>query len=135
MKEEALRLFVAASVSAEVMEFLKAEMPHFQDSDWRLVPEQNLHLTLFFIGNSPAAQFPEIREKVQEIGSRHSGFRLTFEQIEAGPNRKSPRLIWARFRANKAFEELARDLQITLAPEVPLPKNQVPHITLARKRK
>ncbi|NDK54618.1 RNA 2',3'-cyclic phosphodiesterase [Pontibacter fetidus] len=130
-----LRLFVAAGLTDELGPYLKEQMRPLLDDTLRPVPLQNMHLTLFFIGNVPVAALDEIRVKVKTIAQQCEPFTLQLTAVEQGPKPKSPRLIWARFEEHPAFAKLSRKLSEALAPDEPNKLKPTPHITLARYRK
>lgn len=133
--EKHLRLFVAATLPAELHAYLAREVHQFQHPSVRYVPEQNLHLTLYFIGNVEQEQLPAIRQTLQQVAARHQSFTLQLEQLEPGPKRRSPRLVWARFQESDSFAQLSRELTRLLAPKPPKEQKEIPHITIARFRK
>ena len=130
-----IRLFIAAEMPGGLVEYFAGLGVRFPAQSWRTVPEANLHLTLLFIGNVPVTRLTEIQEKLPRIARQHAAFRLELEKIEAGPKPKNPRLIWARFTRHPSFENLSRHLHQELVPEVGLPADSIPHVTLARRRK
>ena len=133
--KDSLRLFVAATLPAALKEKLREQLQEFEHPAVRFVPEQNLHLTLYFIGNVPSEQLSVIKQSIQEVAQRHQPFTLDYERTEAGPKPKSPRLVWARFARHERFEQLSYDLTQALAPAPPKEQKAIPHITLARFRK
>ncbi|MFD2514394.1 RNA 2',3'-cyclic phosphodiesterase [Pontibacter locisalis] len=133
--KSSIRLFVAATLPENLKEKLQEQLQRFHHPNLRMIPAQNLHLTLYFIGNVPHEKLAEIKQVLQETAKRHQSFTLYHEQTEAGPNKKKPRLIWARFSAHTAFEELTQDLTQQLSTDSSSPKKPIPHITLARFRK
>jgi RNA 2',3'-cyclic 3'-phosphodiesterase len=133
--ENHLRLFVAATLPAGLHTYLARQVHQFEHSSIRFIPEQNLHLTLYFIGNVPQEQLPAIRQTLQQVAAHHPPFTLQLEQLEAGPKPRSPRLVWARFQQSEPFAKLSRELTQLLAPEPPREQKAIPHITIARFRK
>lgn len=133
--KDTIRLFVAAILPPEVQILLQQHLQHYTHPAIRFVPNQNLHLTLYFIGNLPLEQLSSTSERVQEIAQRHQPFILDLEQLEPGPTRKQPRLVWARFTANLAFEALSQELTETLSQQPVKKLKPIPHVTLARFRK
>ncbi|WP_192821047.1 RNA 2',3'-cyclic phosphodiesterase [Rufibacter sp. LB8] len=108
--QDTLRLFVAAALPQELKNYLIKARHAFDHPAVRPVPDDNLHLTLFFIGNVAAQQKPGILEKLADIAQRHVEFTLTLEQVEPGPSLQSPRLVWARFQQRSAFAQLSREV-------------------------
>lgn len=134
MSEE-IRLFVAATLPGKLKAFLQEQSQAYTHPSIRLVPEQNLHLTFFFIGNTARAMLPSIKEAVQHIAAEHNAFNLQYLCTEPGPNPRSPRLVWTRFVQHPEFEKLTRKLAHTLQPEQDAKHKPIPHITLARFKK
>jgi RNA 2',3'-cyclic 3'-phosphodiesterase len=125
------RLFVAAPLPETVITALQHYLPGFEVPGVRIVPEENWHLTLHFIGNVPHSQVPEISAKLPEIAAGFNPFHLKLMRVSPGPNKKTPRLVWAQFAEDKSFEKLVRATTLSLGAKV---QNQhpIPHVTLAR---
>ena len=133
--DKTTRLFIAAPLPEELKHYLAAQAGRYKDEAIRIVPADNLHLTLFFIGNVPEAQLERIKQVTEHIAGQFSTFDLQLVAIEPGPKPRSPRLIWARFEGSKAFEQLSQSLTQALATEPTESRKPIPHITLARFRK
>ncbi|MFD2245829.1 RNA 2',3'-cyclic phosphodiesterase [Pontibacter ruber] len=133
--ENHIRLFVAVTLPAALHTYLSQQVHQYQHSSIRFVPEQNLHLTLYFIGNVPQEQLPAISQAIKEVAMQHQPFTLVLEQLEPGPKLRSPRLVWARFRQSQPYEQLSQELTRVLAPEPPKEQKAIPHVTVARFRK
>lgn len=129
------RLFIAAALPEELKQFLAEQASQYQDEAIRPVPEANLHLTLYFIGNVPSEQLTSIKQVTEHIARQFGPFELQLEGIEPGPKPRSPRLIWARFGYSEPFEQLSLSLTLALSPTPPNDRKSVPHVTLARFRK
>jgi RNA 2',3'-cyclic 3'-phosphodiesterase len=129
------RLFIAAPVPDELKHYLSGQAASFQHEAIRMVPESNLHLTLFFIGNVPVERLSAIREVTAHMAAQFGPFDLQLEAVEPGPKPRSPRLIWARFSPNYTFANLSRGLAQALSAQPPAQRDPIPHITLARFRK
>jgi 2'-5' RNA ligase len=96
-----------------------------------VVPQENFHLTLAFVGELPQAKFPTLLQ----IGAaqRARAFTLRFDACEYWPD---SRLVVAAAREYPtALGQLWRELRATLAQhELALaPQPLRPHVTLARK--
>lgn len=133
--KDSIRLFVAAALPEDLKQHLLHQLEAFRHPALRLLPAQNLHLTLYFIGNVPLQQLPAIRQAVGEVAQRHQPFTLDFACTEPGPKPRHPRLVWARFAEQEAFAALSRDLTAALAEAPPKQRKAIPHVTLARFRK
>lgn len=133
--KDSIRLFVAATLPKSLIEKLQDQLIHFQHPHLRMLPESNLHLTFYFIGNVPIQDLPTIKHAIESIAQKYTPFTLTFMQTEAGPNPKKPRLIWARFLPDDQFTQLSIELTQQLSDKKQPTKPPIPHITLARYRK
>ncbi len=97
----------------------------------RLVPPQNYHLTIAFVGDVPAAQV----ERLRKVGGAQAcaRFALSFDAYEYWPK---PEVVVAAARATPAgLDALWRELHDELARAgfVLEPKRLRPHVTLARR--
>jgi len=100
----------------------------------KLVEPENLHLTLFFLGEQP----PRIIEKVRDAMSTISfkPFTIKLQGLGAFPSIDRPRVVWIGVtegfnEVRRIYTELRAKLQaipLRLEPE----SSFVPHITLAR---
>lgn len=129
------RLFIAAPIPDALQQYLTEQANRYRSDAIRQVPTENLHLTLYFIGNVPASQLAAIQDVTAHIAKQFAPFDLHLEAIEPGPKPRSPRLIWARFKSHDAFAQLSRSLTQALSEEPPLNREPKPHVTLARFRK
>ena len=130
-----MRLFIAVALPEDIKVALREFQLYFTGEGIRFIPEENLHLTLHFIGDTPPEQLPELINKLTMVSNRNAGFTLTFQETAPGPKLNYPRLIWTRFQEHPAFNQLATELcQVTEAAPGALGKF-IPHITLARFRK
>jgi len=95
-----LRLFVAVPVSeetraaaAEVRRRLEAaDAQASRGVKW--VPAANMHLTLKFIGEFPAARVPSVLEPLAEVAAVHAPFRVVLSGVGTFPRGQRPRVIW-----------------------------------------
>lgn len=97
----------------------------------RRVPEENLHLTLAFLGEVSDAGLEELHDTLSAI--RAAPVELRFEGLGVfGEDR--PRALWAAVAPDPALLDLQRQVERAarragLAPEA---RRFVPHVTLAR---
>jgi 2'-5' RNA ligase len=129
------RLFIAAPVPPDLKEVFRQHQAAFKQPAVRFLPDENLHLTVHFLGEVPADQVMEIQQGLQQLAATQENFQLTFECLEPGPKPKSPRLIWARFRPHPAFTQLCAAVFQQMGIRPPDHAEYIPHITLARFRK
>ena len=137
------RIFIAINISSK----LKDRLWH-RHNDWlnlpvRWVNQENYHITLLFIGQSPDAKVGEICQLVHDVAQRHSSFNLKFNQIGYTPPQKNPPFhICLTGESNSEIVSLQNDLKDTLSENrFYFPgagggrKDFQPHITLGRIQK
>jgi 2'-5' RNA ligase len=125
------RLFVAIRPPEAIRDLLIDAMDEGPGLSW--VGEDNLHLTLRFIGEVERRQAEEIVTALEQISSE--SFQL--EVAGAGRfDRRSGGALWAGVRPRRPVAELAKkiDRACMLAGLEPEHRAFHPHITLARYR-
>lgn len=132
-----MRLFYALPVPAELKRFLTELLAigRSRDRSLKWVPPENLHVTLRFLGETPAVRLAALQSALREVAASQQSFRLTLGSLGAFPDLKRPRVIWIGFRGEElpinqlaaSFEQAART--IGFPPET---KPFRSHLTLAR---
>lgn len=132
---QALRIFIAVCPSAAVkkeigqlQEKLKPLSPRI-----RLIPPENLHLTLAPPWYENEKGIEKIKEKLKTIRGRVKPFSIAFDQVSYGPTKHAPRLIWASGASVKELSALKQEIEKALALS-PEKREFLPHLTLARFR-
>mgnify|MGYP000209178687 CR=1 FL=1 len=103
----------------------------------RWTKEENLHITLCFLGNVPDRKLLDVIQAVKEATKATEPFVISFNKIVYGPlNKMPPRMIWLLTENLPLLKQLARNLQKELLgyglhPDI---KPFTSHITLARLR-
>jgi 2'-5' RNA ligase len=130
------RIFIAIPAPPEIstyLEQLKEDNQKISGIKWMRF--NNLHLTIYFIGNVKDEDFEKIVDAIRPIINSKKKITLDFEKIAFAPV-QNPKMIWARFHKNSAFTQLVNSLHDALNSIVPESKfyykEPVPHITLAR---
>jgi 2'-5' RNA ligase len=125
------RLFFALWPSLELSRELYGVAGHILEGDGRLVPPENIHLTLAFLG-SVNASFRQCAEQVA-ASIRIGSFTLTLEQIGCWPK---PGIVWVGPRHTpEPLSRLVQELNAGLAAcgYVPEERSYAAHLTVARK--
>ncbi len=140
MKSDSLRSFLAVDLApharaqaAQLMLKLREQAP--QGVRW--VPEENLHLTLKFLGNIDPERIPRLVTGVSAKLQRVTGFELVLGGLGAFPNARRARVVWLGVRAGGAeLARLARKLEAA-AVRIGVERERRPfrtHLTLGRLR-
>lgn len=126
------RLFVAVDFPEDIIQQLTRLCYGLPGARW--VNEDQLHLTLRFIGDVDGARFREIKDELAAI--KLASFRLTLKGIGHFPPRKNPRVLWAGVEKNDSLLRLKGKVDSAIT-RVGLPGDDrkfAPHVTLARFR-
>ncbi len=132
------RLFIALPVPVTFHGVLTSLQYSNREIDGiRWVKKENLHVTVFFIGNINSSLIPEVTEIMKECVLESGAFELKFDGIALQGPMQKPKMVWVRFFKNDEFTSLVGSMGNRLssigvaASRFPEP---VPHITLARIR-
>lgn len=139
---ETLRLFVATTLPASILENLaaiqqrlRADIPH---GVVRWVDPRGIHLTLKFLGDVPASQQPELERALNDAVGDREPFELVLSELGCFPNVRRPRVVWVGLAgALQELRGLRDDVERTIAP-LGYPTEDrpfSPHLTLGRVRR
>ncbi len=125
-----IRLFVGIALPATVRRLLSnlgATVPGA-----RPVPEEQIHLTLRFIGEIEAGLFLDIKERLEELDS--NPLTTGIRGVGHFPPRGKPRVIWAGLESAGDIIILRNRINylLKLAGIEPERRKFHPHVTLAR---
>jgi 2'-5' RNA ligase len=133
-----LRTFIAVDVGKAIrdrcVELQETLARAGADVKW--VEEENLHVTLLFLGEVVDRDIPDLCKAVAECCAEHNPFTLGVESVGCFPNPRRPRVVWAGIGAGSAELIALHD-----ALEPPLldlgcyrreDRQYTPHVTLGR---
>lgn len=133
---ETLRTFVAIDVKVEsALEKKWSELKSLLRNDSiKWVDDQTIHLTLFFLGDTPISQIDEIAQKLEIQLRKTSSFRITLNGLGVFGNRDVPKVIWVGILESQQLFQLKKEVDLTLST---FGFNDThgkfsPHITLGR---
>jgi RNA 2',3'-cyclic 3'-phosphodiesterase len=139
MPDNILRTFIAI----ELDEPLRIALRSIQDKLKRQVPPGSvkwvspdaIHLTLKFLGDTPAGRIPDIEAALQESCTLFAPFDFTVEGRGCFPNIRRPRVIWVSVcQKGRSMAQLQEAVERTVAP-LGWPTEErtfSPHLTLGR---
>jgi 2'-5' RNA ligase len=130
------RLFVAIYPPVEVARALVELLRRLELPPHRVVPLEQVHVTLQFIGDTPAAQIDEVKESVERSTAGVRRFDLRPSLLIKLPQRGTARLIAAEADRPPELMEIQRRLATRLARSARRnPSDRFrPHMTLCRFR-
>ena len=139
MTEDRLRLFVAVSIPSHLLEALAGATQDLHQTvpGGRWSPPENQHVTLKFLGWSPAERFEEIAAAVGSVSYGHSPAAVSLAGLGSWPSRRRVRVLWAGLHdESELLPRLAAELDDALGPLgfEPEKRDFTPHLTLARWR-
>ncbi len=130
-----VRIFVALPIPDNVSYFLlQIGERNSALSNIRWTPRDNLHITLFFIGEVLEGDIDEIRKRLEKTLKSQEPFTLEFESIVL-KGRKHPSMIWAAFRKKEIFTRLSENIYQSVKDLMTIKRSHedpIPHCTLAR---
>ncbi len=137
--ENTVRTFIALELAPEIKQAIAAyllPLRKFADGiSW--VKNENLHLTLKFLGETPGIQIPELAKIFEEICSRYEPMRALVSGSGVFPNEKSPRVLWLGLQTESdSLNRLAKEIDAACTrfgfkTEV---RPFAPHLTIGRVR-
>jgi len=137
-EDQSLRLFVAVDLPEQVREALsrvQQELRRYDLSDLRWVRPQGIHLTLKFLGETPARRVAAITEALAGATEGRPGFRVALGAPGTFGSRRGPRVLWLDVIGDiQRLRELQTAVEEALV-EVGFPSEErdfSPHLTLAR---
>ncbi len=139
-EDQQLRLFVAVDLSQEVREELgrlQDELRRRDLSSLRWVRPGGIHLTLKFLGDTPAQRVSVIEGALAEAVNGAAPFRLALGKLGTFGNRRGPRVLWLDIDGEgQRLVELQAMVErgLTEAGFLPEERGYSPHLTLARVR-
>jgi len=131
-----MRIFVAVNFPARLRQKIARLSRPLQEAG---VPGQwteadQVHLTLKFIGEVPAAEVDEISEALEDVAGRFRPFDMKFGPIGAFPSPRRPRVVWLGVEPTPELRFVKDDLERRLS-ELGIPREErpyQPHVTLGR---
>jgi len=127
-----MRLFVALSLPDEVRETLADLADPLPGARW--VPEENLHITLRFIGEVDGGQAHDVDAELMRLHA--TGFRVSLAGLGYFGEGPKTRALYARVEPSEPLSRLQQKVEqaVQRAGLKPEGRKFKPHVTLARFR-
>lgn len=132
-----MRSFVAIGAEGLSLELAQLkDLLSVNQIEYDLIPENNYHITLCFLGNIQDEQVPHIRRILQEVASEHDSFRLRLSAIKAFPDEANAKVIWIGLQNSLVLRSLQGECVRKLnALGLNLEEKEfIPHLSVARLR-
>ncbi|MEK6732705.1 MAG: RNA 2',3'-cyclic phosphodiesterase [Candidatus Omnitrophota bacterium] len=91
-----IRAFIAVEIDPQTKQKISALVSSLKksDADVKWITEDQMHLTLKFLGNVEQSKIQEISAALNSISTNFSPFTIHLSNIGAFPNINHPRVIW-----------------------------------------
>ncbi len=134
------RIFIAINLPEEIKQEIFKLQKKWPTLPCRWVKQENLHLTLAFLGNISEKELLKVIEIVKRTSKSIGAFEISLDKTCYGPDKKiiPPRLVWVEGKEVKELSILKQDLDKFLSKEInfrPEDRKFKPHITLGRIKK
>jgi 2'-5' RNA ligase len=135
-----IRTFIAVGIEAPIRRKLVGVQRRLERAaeNVKWVEEENIHLTLKFLGQVDERALYDVCRAVQEVAGEHEPFEMTVEGLGAFPHQRRPRVLWAGVSGGtEPLIELAEhiDLAMEQLGWGREPRRFTPHITIGRFRR
>ncbi|MBW3594286.1 MAG: RNA 2',3'-cyclic phosphodiesterase [Actinobacteria bacterium] len=96
MDPERLRLFVAASIPREHLDRVQEEIAPFKQKvvNARWTPVENQHVTLKFLGSTPADRLDEVATVCEIVAAGREPAQVALTEVGAFPSKNRVRVLW-----------------------------------------
>jgi len=136
-----LRTFIAVDFPIEIKEKIESITAYFKTQlpakaiKW--VDPNNMHLTLKFMGETPADQLEPIKNAMQKVATAYPVFSIEVINLGMYPNHKKPRVVWLGISGEENLISLHKQLDRALQEVGIQPERRPlsPHLTIARVRR
>lgn len=128
------KIFIEIAIPRHIKKRAMQKTSGWKDLPVKWTKEENLHLTVAFLGYVDEEVLPEICQKVREAVEKIEPFEIGFDRIEMSPV-EDPRLIQLSGSPSEDLRILNEEVERLLGMMPPKHKQFNPHITLGRIRK
>ncbi len=94
--EETIRAFIAVQIPDEIKRRFQEIQQRLERSgaEVRWVKAGNAHVTLQFLGSTPAGKVEAIQSALGRVAASHPVFDVAIEGLGVFPNERRPRVVW-----------------------------------------
>lgn len=126
------RLFIAINFKASVIEDIQNICFGVKNARW--VPEEQMHLTIRFLGNCDEKLFIDVIDSLRQV--RIHTFSIAPESVGYFPPRGNPRVLWVGIKTSPELKTLCASIDRCLNRTGITQERRKfhPHITVARLR-
>ncbi len=134
--KSAIRTFIAIKIvpENELKSFIGKAKIAFNDESIKWVDENNLHLTLRFLGQTSAEQVKKITRSLEKIAFQTGRFPVQLKGAGYFKSNRAPKVLFVDINDAESLKELAMsiDEEVVMTGFEPENRKFNPHLTLAR---
>ncbi len=132
------RIFIAFGLTdsqkSQIIDRLKVVKRSFTGVKW--VRDDQLHVTILFIGEVSSSIFNECRERFRKALSNASRFNVFYSGVGVFPPIGKAKVLWVKVEASRELYSIHSSLATVFADIVEKDKRPyIPHLTLGRVKK
>jgi 2'-5' RNA ligase len=133
---DSLRTFIAIKIEPqpELLRLVKHLKKTFEKEKIKWVEENNLHLTLKFLGDTLPVQVEQAKELLLKTGENFSSFHFDLKGVGFFKRNRQPKVLFVNIENDEPLKQLASEIDSKLA-KLGFEKEKRdfnPHLTLAR---
>ena len=113
-----IRLFIAIETPADIRAQIAQIQGRLRESgaDVRWEPEEKLHATLKFLGNTPDEKVQPVADALELVSRQHTRCTITYTNLGCFPTSRSPRVVWIGIEdPSEALRALFLDIEESMA--------------------
>ncbi|MCK9393368.1 MAG: RNA 2',3'-cyclic phosphodiesterase [Candidatus Paceibacterota bacterium] len=137
------RIFIAINLGEKIKNNLAENQKEieqkfyysFDFSPIKMIKKESLHCTLLFVGEVEDLELMEIFDITEKAVEKLENFDLLINDINYGPNKENPKMIWANLEKTKELMQLQTNIERAILNNgynAEIDKKYTPHITLGR---
>jgi 2'-5' RNA ligase len=128
------KIFIEIAIPSLIRCRLAQKIIQWQKLPVKWMKEDNIHLTVAFVGYVDESVIPDICASINSATSQIESFDLEIDRIELGPDPADPKMVWATGKPNGHLRVLNEMIEKSLNMFTRSRKEFAPHITLGRIR-
>jgi 2'-5' RNA ligase len=131
-----LRCFTAIEIPENIKKSVADIIDNLKKSasDVKWVSDENIHITLQFLGETEESLIPVIKGALYKILATYSSFYIKIADVGCFPSGKRPRVIWVGIEESQALINLYEDISSEMV-KFGYKKEErgfTPHVTIGR---
>ena len=107
-----LRCFIAVEIPETIRKSIGEIIDSLKKSgaDVKWVAQENIHVTLQFLGDTEESLVPAIKGALDKILSTYSSFYIKIAGVGCFPDTRRPRVIWVGLEGAQPLVDIYRDI-------------------------